>query len=73
MNKKTLFLILAIIFFPIATFAINTPEQMAVGVQDLVFIIGICIVVIGWTIAGIMYLTSMGSPEKTLTARKAMI
>lgn len=73
MKEKILFSILVLTIVPIATYAINTPEQMAKGIQDLTWLIGTAIVVISWTIAGIMYLVSMGSPEKMTTARKALI
>jgi len=74
MNKKTLFLSLlsVVLFLPFVVDAKTLPE-MARGVQDVTWTIGTAIVVIGWTIAGILYLTSMGSPEKTGTAKKALV
>ncbi len=74
MNKKILFLILlAVLFLPLISYAVNAPDEMAEGVKDLVVTIGASIVVIGWVVAGILYLTAGGAPEKTGTAKKAMI
>ena len=74
MNRKTLSLILfvAILALPIATQA-KTVEEMVKGVKDIAEAIGVAIVVIGWVIAGILYLTSIGSPEKIKTAKTALI
>jgi len=74
MNKKILFLVfLSVLFLPVLVSAINTPEVMARNIQNMVWYIGSTIVVIGWTVAGILYLLSMGSPEKMGTAKKAII
>ena len=74
MNKKISFLIFTVLIIaPLIVYAVNTPEVIAQKVQDLVWFIGAAIVVIGWTIAGIMFLLSMGIPEKMATARKAII
>ena len=42
-------------------------------VENAIWMIGGSIVIIGWVIAGILYLTSAGSPEKTGVAKKALI
>jgi hypothetical protein len=72
-NKKTLFLILLMAIMPLTVCAVNPVDKMVEGVMNIALSIGGAIVVIGWVIAGILYLTSMGSPEKTGTAKKAMI
>lgn len=75
MNKKTLFLILA------ATIAVSpaivlgagaTLQSMGTAIQSAAVSIATPIVVIGWIIAGILYLTAAGSPEKIGTAKKAL-
>jgi len=73
MNKKTLFLILLglIFLFPFVTSA--GAKEMVQKVQGAVTIIAFSIIVIGWTIAGILWLVSAGSPEKTGTAKKATV
>ena len=73
MNKKTLFLILLMAIMPLTVCAVNPVNKMVEEVMNLALSIGSAIVVIGWVIAGILYLTSMGSPEKTGTAKKALI
>jgi len=76
MNKKILFLILLSVIFilPVMVQAeAATVGQMADNVKTLVVTIGGAIVVIGWVIAGILYLTAWGAPEKIGTAKKAMI
>ena len=75
MNKKILYLLSAVVVIlpTIAFAAIKSPPEMAAAVEGLMITIGASIVVIGWVVAGILYLLSMGSPEKTGTAKKAMI
>lgn len=74
MNKKILFLIiLATIALPVISYAVNGPTEMFEAVKNLAVTIGAAIVVIGWIIAGILYLTAAGAPEKIGTAKKAMI
>jgi hypothetical protein len=74
MNKKILFFILlTIVAFPVMTHAINSPTVMADKIKDLAITIGTAVVVIGWVISGILYLTSLGDPSKTTLARKALI
>lgn len=72
MNKKILFLILlAVLFVP---FAVNAQAtSMIIMIQRAATTIGAALVVVGWIIAGVLYLTSAGSPEKTGTAKKALI
>jgi hypothetical protein len=43
------------------------------NVKNLLWYIGGTLVVVGWTIAGILYLTSIGSQTKMDTAKKAII
>ncbi|MFH1968076.1 MAG: hypothetical protein ABIJ84_01670 [bacterium] len=73
-NKKILFLVLfTVSIFPLTTGAQGlTFQQMAETIKLAIGSIGVSIVAIGWLIAGILYLTSAGSPEKTGTAKKAL-
>lgn len=75
MNKKILFLILltSILFLPSVIFAVNELTTTIGGVSTALVLIGTMMVAIGWVIAGILYLTSAGSPEKTGIAKKALI
>ncbi len=74
-NKKILFLILLFCFFAFAPKVIfaSEVEQFVWNVENAVNTIAGSIVVIGWFIAGILYLTAAGNPEKTGIAKKAMI
>jgi len=49
------------------------PPAMVGKIKDAFVTIGGSIVIIGWIVAGILYLTAAGSPEKTGTAKKALI
>ena len=73
-KKKILFfsLLVGFFFFPAITNAAGFCDFMA-NIEALITNIGGSIVIVGWIIAGILYLTSAGSPEKTGTAKKAMI
>jgi uncharacterized membrane protein (DUF485 family) len=77
MNKKILFLILLgfIVTLPVIALAANVQDtaDIAESVKNLATDIGIAIVVIGWVITGILYLTAGGAPDKTGTAKKALI
>lgn len=73
-NKKFLYLILlSVIFLPIVASAVNAPDTMFSKAKDMAVTIGASIVVIGWIIAGILYLTAAGSDDKLKTAKRAMI
>ena len=74
-NKKTLLLtlLLAITSPIMASAAINEPTVIINNIKTLMVSIGSAIVVIGWVIAGTLYLTAAGAPDKTATAKKAMI
>jgi len=72
-NKKTLFLILLGLLYVPLTANAQVVTEMIGHISDALVMIGGTIIVIGWIIAGILYLTSAGSPEKTGTAKKAMI
>jgi hypothetical protein len=72
MNKKTLFSILFVIFIIPAMAQAVTAGEMAESVKGAIGSIGVTIIAIGWVVAGILYLTSGGSPEKTGTAKKAV-
>jgi len=76
MNKKTLFFILLTNVALVLPFVANGQKGspaciMINSVSGALNTIAITMVVIGWIIAGIMWLVSMGSPEKTGTAKKA--
>jgi len=74
MNKKILFLIVSVIFaLPTVALGEQTLQGVVTSIQNVTITIATPIVIIGWIIAGILYLTSAGSPEKTGTAKKAMI
>ena len=75
MNKKILFLILltAIWVLPIATQAQANATQISVNVRKLAYNVAMAIVVIGWVIVGTLFLTGAGNPEKTKTARTALV
>ena len=73
MNKKNAFLILlGVLLLPAITYAV-TAATMAQNVQAAAVGVGAPLVIVGWIIAGILYLVSAGSPEKTGTAKKALI
>jgi len=74
MSKKLLFIILlTIVVVPTFCLAINDVDTMMANTKKLVINIGMAIVVIGWVIAGILYLTAGGAEQKVSTAKKAMI
>ena len=50
-----------------------TAGDIANKVKDAAVAVGTPIVIIGWIIAGILYLTSAGSPERTGVAKKAIV
>lgn len=75
MKKKIILLILlaTVLALPYATDAQSEFCNMVSRIKGLTWQIGGSIVVIGWVIAGILYLTSIGSQEKMSTAKKAMM
>ena len=75
MNKKTLFLVLllGVLVVPNISLAQVSLDNMVESIKDLLVNIASFVVVIGWVIAGILYLTAAGNPEKTGLAKKAMI
>ena len=76
MKKKTLFSILlaSILILPLSVLAADADAAKIVGNIETAFkTIGTSVVVIGWIVAGILYLTAAGSPEKLGTAKKALI
>lgn len=72
-NKKILFFLLvsAIFIIPNISLAQSVPG-MVILIKNAFLTVGSTIIVIGWIIAGILYLTSAGSPEKTGIAKKAL-
>ncbi|MEK7658823.1 MAG: hypothetical protein AAB352_03085 [Patescibacteria group bacterium] len=76
MNKKTLFLIFfSALILPFIANAAEAPSQfcqMVLAITKLSWWIGGSVVVIGWVVAGILYLTS-GGGERMVIAKKALI
>ncbi len=75
MNKKLLTTIIfldILLLAPLAASA-DTADSMVKSIQAALMIIATSVVVIGWVIAGILWLTSAGSPDKTGTAKKATV
>ena len=74
MNKKILFLTFSTVAVasPLVAFGL-TLNEMVTKVSTVAVDAATPIVVIGWVITGILYLTSAGSPEKTGIAKKALI
>jgi hypothetical protein len=81
MNKKILFSILsAILALPVTVLGVTgdastgtTVDSIADKVRTTLTTVAGSIVFIGWIVAGILWLLSGGSPEKTGTAKKAII
>ena len=77
MNKKKISLALLLgSFLPLASVLAAdavTLDAMVLNIKTIAVTIATPIVVIGWIIAGILYLTAAGSPERTGIAKKAMI
>ncbi len=65
-------LFLSSMVLPGGAAAAEVPE-MVTQIKSAFVTIGGSIVIIGWIVAGILYLTAAGSPEKTGTAKKALI
>ena len=75
-NKKILFLILlgGVLLPAMFVFADDTKVfTMATALADTAMVIGAAVVVIGWVITGILYLTATGKPEKINVAKSALI
>ncbi len=71
MNKKiSIFLVL--LAAPAYAFAQANVDNMMAKIQSAFLSVGISIVVIGWVIAGILYLTAAGAPERVKTAKTAV-
>ena len=81
MKKKIFFkLFVVVLLTPLATLAADfassgssTLDNTMKKLFSTALGIGTPIVIIGWVIAGILYLTSSGEPQKMETAKKAMI
>lgn len=77
MNKKTLYSILSVsailISFAGVARAVNGPDVWTTKLQASFTTIGASVVIIGWIITGILYLTAAGSPEKTGVAKKSLV
>lgn len=78
MNKKILSsALLSSVFTAALPFIVSAqgggPDTWFAAAEAAFTKIGASIVVIGWTIAGILWLVSAGSPEKIGTAKKAIV
>ncbi len=78
MNKKILFSILLFGILVAPALVLGQGDggkaaEVADNVRALAVAIGLAIVVIGWVIAGILYLTAAGDPSKLKIAKNAMI
>ena len=75
-NKKKSFFVFLFtsLALPISYVFAQAPPvpDMVENIENAFITIGGSIVVIGWIIAGILYLTSAGNPEKTGIAKKAL-
>lgn len=75
--KKITFLILslALIIVPLAVFASDSPKLDELGetLRGVAITVGTYIVVIGWVIAGILFLLAQGDPQKFTKAKLALI
>lgn len=78
-NKKYLFIILLAIvlilpvIIPADAMAASSACDFLKNIKTKLLLIAGTVVIIGWIVAGLLYLTSGGSPEKTGLAKKAMI
>ncbi len=58
---------------PVIALAATIPlDPILVKIQAMVVATGGFIIVVGWIIAGILYLTAAGNPTKLETAKKAL-
>lgn len=76
MKKKLLIIILltgALVLPSIALAQGDPIGNFAKNILSALVIVGGAAVTIGWIIAGVLYLTSAGSPEKMGTAKKAIV
>ena len=76
MNKKILFLIILgiVVILPMVTFGASgkTLDTMATAVKEAAIAIAVPIVVVGWVIAGILFLTAAGGSRMEI-AKKALM
>ena len=76
MNKKKLFFTILGFVFLLPISVVNAQNTQLTSIaNNVVWTLGTIatvLVVAGWIVAGILYLISGGSPEKTGTAKKAM-
>ena len=73
MNKKVIFIaLLGILFIPLLAKAADAYNTI-LAVKNIVIALGAAIIVIGWVVTGILYLTAGGAPDKLGTAKKALI
>jgi hypothetical protein len=61
----------SVLAFPASTFAV-TADAMAGKLKDAALKVGIPLIVVGWVVAGILYLTSAGGSQMEV-GKKALI
>lgn len=73
MDKKILFLVLllAVLVLPLTSYA-KSLEEMTGAVKTAATAIGMSLAVVGWVVAGGLYLTSAGNPSKIGVAKTAL-
>ncbi len=76
-NKKILSTLLFAIVIFIASFGVvsaaNAPADWIKAIEGAAVKIGASVVIIGWIIAGVLWLISMGNPSKLAAARMAIL
>ena len=74
MNKKILFLTLFLLvgILPVAVLAEVEVPLILENIKNMFIAVGAAVVVIGWIITGILYLTAAGG-ERLAVAKKALV
>lgn len=70
--QAILILLVGALVLPSMVLAI-TVQTMAENIKNVVWDVGVVIVVIFWILTGVLFLVALGSPEKVSTAKKALI
>lgn len=83
MNKKTIFFFLAVavVALPVVTLAAcgdegggnPTLDRVILNIKDAALSVGVGLAVVGFIVAGILYVTAAGAPNRMETAKKALI
>ena len=73
-NKKSIILTISgILLFPGLVFAQATLKSMTDAAVQTTFYIADGVIVILWVIAGILFLSAQGAPEKLSSAKRALL